>query len=721
MEAPEPASFHIYTDDGEQGVLHFTGFYEQQELPLPITPDQWGNAYIRIRHEGAQSAYLDYLILRDGDGNLYLPYFVGAPEQTDITSEAQEIDGFAAWVTDQTFYAEWKNLPSRISYTLVMTAKEGCGIAWQSDTAINQGSGVTDTLNISTGNIGYPGKFYLRGELTNSLGQSLGTSYYPFYIIDGDTVLLFNTDKRIYKRGETVTITGRMENRAPITAENLILTLTSSRGGQNPEVLLTEAVNLLSGGTYPFTITTTAGEEGIFNLSGAVKQNNQTLISITDQYEVANPLVSPYVDAPQRAGNEPFTIEVDLYNDGKVGATVQFGVQSSDLVDSQTITIPAFGMKLLQYSQQISKDVTYTFTFAGDYQETTTTTVTYGLGAQIQFGAGGSGFGVFPEGSVAVPVSLTNTGQLAETLAINFTLSPGDIIQRKTYYLQPGSNTTDILYFNLSEGDYQISATSQKPDASAQANFSVRKENQVQMEVSLGTQTDGLVPVTVNLINSGFNEINGSVSLTVTAGSGQVVWSGEEALSQLSPQNTQLLTLNINPSAIDPGNYNVQLTLLSNNNQPISAQNLALGVQGPTFQITQLPPYQTFQAGQEATFTFRVKNTGSQEGAFDLRLKAYDLIDSTQRQWLKPNEEKSISFAFMLPEDLEEKDYFADYELKALVVAGVSKGQAKYHLAGISLNVNASLDKPYYNEGEIAHRRSTCNHQIPAHKTSLRG
>jgi uncharacterized membrane protein len=708
IEASEPVSFHIYTYTNEtyqwieQGVLHFPGFYEQEEVPLPITPDQWGNAYIRIRHEGAQSAYLDYLALRDSEGNIYPPYFVGAPEQTNITSEAQGIDDVAAWVTGQTFYAEWENLPSGISYTLVMVAKEGCGIVWQSDTTINQDTGVTDTLNISAGNIGYPGKFYLRGELTNGLGQSLGTSSYPFYIIDGDTVLLFNTDKRIYKAGDTVTITGRIENRAPVTAENLILTLTSSQGGQSPQLLLTETINLLSGGNYPFTITTTAeGEEGAATLSGAVKQNNEILVRITDQYEVAMPYVSAYVNVPNTVGNEPFTIEVELWNDGNIEATVQFGVQSSEFGDLQTITIPAWGTKLIQYQQQIQQTTTYTFTFTGDYQETITNTVSYALGATMQLGAGGSELGVFPEGNVAIPVTITNTGQSTETLEVTYQLNPGAAQQFKTYSLPVGGSTTDTLYFNLTEGDYQITATSQKPDASAQASLSVRKGNQVQMGASLGTQTDGLVPVNVNLTNGGFNEINGSISLSVTTDSGQVVWSGEEPLSQLLPQGSQLLTLNINPSAIDPGNYNMQVTLLSNSNQPISTQSLSLGVQGATFQITQLPPYQTFMAGQEASFTFRVKNTGDQEGSFDLRFKAYDLIDSTQREWLKAGEEKAVSISFILPEDLEEKDYFATYELNAQ--SSTVSGQIKYHLAGISLNVNASLDKPYYTEGETAH------------------
>jgi hypothetical protein len=316
----------------------------------------------------------------------------------------------------------------------------------------------------------------------------------------------------------------------------------------------------------------------------------------------------------------------------------------------------------------------------------------------------------YPEGGILLPYTVKNTGFFDAEFA--FEIELGTFLVSKAISIPAGGDYSGDLRFNLPSGNYTIKATlASEPSNPFSKSFRVVRENNVQMAVALGTQTDGLVPVNVNLTNGGFNEINGSVSLSVTTGSGQVVWSGEHALSQLSPQSSQLLTLNINPSAIDPGNYNVQITLQSNSNQPISTQTLALGVQGPTFQITQMPPYQTFSPGQEATFTFTVKNTGNQEGSFDLRFKAYDLIDSMQRQWLKPNEEKIVSFGFMLPEDLEEKDYFADYELKASVVAGVSRGQIKYHLAGISLNVNATLDRPYYTEGETAHL--TINIQSP--------
>jgi uncharacterized repeat protein (TIGR01451 family) len=117
---------------------------------------------------------------------------------------------------------------------------------------------------------------------------------------------------------------------------------------------------------------------------------------------------------------------------------------------------------------------------------------------------------------------------------------------------------------------------------------------------------------------------------------------------------------NINPSAIQPGDYTLKVELLNNANQQIAVTTQPLTVKGSVFQITQLPSCQTFTVGQEATFSFKVKNTGNQEGAAELNLNAYDLIDSTRREWLKPWEEKEISFSILLPDDLETKDYFAD-------------------------------------------------------------
>ncbi len=669
----------------------------QFRSPHGITFDI-GGAFVYVADTG------NYRIQKfDIDGNFIAKW--GSPGSGD--GEFQLPQGITAAVNGSVYVADKDGRIQGMIYEAVAQT------LFETSLPINQGTNTTQEYTTGIGTLDVTGKLYLEATLYNGLGQTVAQSGYPFYLYAEDTILSFNTDKRTYKPGERILITGRVENRAPITALNLVFSLSSKNLGRNPKLLLTEIYNILSGGSQSFVVTTTAEVEGLVELIGVVRQDNSSLAAITDWYEVAAPKVSVTVFGPDIVGNEPFRLDVEIKNTGKVEATLQFEAQSSGFGDSQTVTIPRGETKVIQYEQQIRQNTGYLLTFTGDLNQTLEKSVTYGLGGSIKFGNDGTELGVFPEGMVSVPLTLTNTGVMAETLDINFIMSPGNITQTRSYYLQSGVSISDTLTFNLTEGDYQITASSQLPTASAQASFSVRKENQVAIALSVQSQTNGLIPVNVNLQNLGINTVEGSVRLMAFNSVGIVAWSGEELLSQLSPQNSQLVTFNINPSALLAGDYTLRAELLSNSSQQISVGSSEFIVRSSNFRITQLPPYQTFYPGEEAAFTFRVRNTGNQEGTFDLRLKAYDLIDSIRREWLKPGEERAVAFNFTLPEDLEEKDYFATYELKAQnsEVAGVSGGQIKYHLAGVKLNVSASLDKPNYNEGETAHL--TINIQSP--------
>src|SRR3970040_2214955 len=111
------------------------------------------------------------------------------------------------------------------------------------------------------------------------------------------------------------------------------------------------------------------------------------------------------------------------------------------------------------------------------------------------------------------------------------------------------------------------------------------------MSVSIGSQSNSLIPVAVNLTNTGYNEINGSVQLSVVSGQNIAVWNGSQDVSNLLPLSSKLLAFNIN-------------------------------IRGSVFEITGLPPYQTFNPGQEASFTFKIKNNGNQEGNVEFNFKA---------------------------------------------------------------------------------------------------
>jgi len=602
--------------------------------------------------------------------------------------------------TDGTVYvADWGN--HRIQ-------KMEPSVLFETSLPINQPVNGVQDYSTNIGQLNITGKLYLEGRLFNSLGQTFSKAVYPFYITEGNTIICFNTDKKVYKPGETVTISGEIKNFASIEALNLVLDVRSALGVQSPQTLYTENLNIPAGGSHAFVVTRVAGAEGVVTLTGNVSQNNSTLVEITDRYEVRAPAISVTVFAPDIVGNEPFFINVEIRNTGKVEETVQLGIESTAFADPQAITISPGEIKLVQYAQQLTTDMNYTFTFSGDLNQSITKTVFYGLSASLQLGAGLQDLGVYPEGKILIPLTITNTGQLDETLEVRFELSRQSSIlfqQSKTYFILKGTAVADSLFFDLTEGNYQITVSSQSPTTSNQANFFVGKENKIAMGASSGPQANGLIPVTVDLSNQGYNSFDGRLVFSVIGAQGTSLWSSSQDVSLPSSviPTPFTCTSNIDPSAIAPANYTVRVDLVNNSGELITFRSLPLVISGPVFRIAQPPGYQTFYPGQEANFTFKVQNTGNQEGSCDLDFRVYDLIESMQREWLKPGEEKSLTFSFVPPEDLEEKDYFASYELKDSNGIESSRGQIKYHLAGISLNVNATLDKSYYGEGETAH------------------
>ncbi len=312
---------------------------------------------------------------------------------------------------------------------------------------------------------------------------------------------------------------------------------------------------------------------------------------------------------------------------------------------------------------------------------------------------------VYIEGKVGIPVTIQNTGQIAEEVVIKYRLHKGGAIVNeisKSYFLPKDSVQNDLLFFDLHEGDYQIFAQSDIPQASSQASFSVKKENKLEIGLSAGLQTEGTLLVRTELTNQGYTSLPGILKLALQD-QNNLLWSAEEAISSIPSNSTQSFPFHIDPAAIPPGNYNLKAEFLSPEGKVLAAKSLPLSLQGPLFQLTQVPPFRTFSPGEEAIFTFKIKNAGQKESSFSFHFKSYDLIDLRRDEWLKPGEEKTLDFSFLLPQDLEERDYEAVYTLQSSSNAAPIQGQVKYHLSGIKIDVQAALDKAAYKEGEVAH------------------
>ncbi|TFG93119.1 MAG: hypothetical protein E4H15_02070, partial [Syntrophobacterales bacterium] len=562
---------------------------------------------------------------------------------------------------------------------------------------IIQPANTTHGYTNDIGALGSTGKFFLEATLTNSLGQRLGRSTYPFYVVPENMFAIFSTDKAMYRPGETVTIQGEVRNLSSVAANGVSIVMTRESAAGS-ETLYDAAFDVPANGAYPFTITTSAGPEGTFMLTGTITHLSAAVFEATVRYEVTTPKASATVTGPDAAGSDPFTLTFAITNEGKIDIAV---VLTSPF-DSQTLSIPAGESRILVYPpQQITQDTTYTFTLSGDVNMAVSKTVGYGLAASLTANV----LPMYPEGNVAIPLSVNNGGSLDGSFTVDVLLQPSGLSSQRNYAIPHGQTISDTLLFNLAEGDYTLSLASQSPPTSTSVSFFVRKETKATMAaITMGAPVGGLIPVSTEVVNGGAVDIEGTAQMSIVDTQAAVVWQANQAMSipASSTPTPAPVSFSFSPAALLPGAYTVMVALLNNGGQELASRNMPLTITGSNVRLTQMPSFQTVNAGEEATFIFKVANTGGRDGSAELTLKSGDFINLTRRELINPGEEKEFPFAFPIPYDLETKDYFAEYELKSEGVS-IAKGQVRYHVAGINISVTASLDKDHYREGETAH------------------
>ena len=547
------------------------------------------------------------------------------------------------------------------------------------------------------------GKYFLHGTLTNRLGQRLAQSEYPFYVAKENSVLTFSTEKKIYRPGETVTIRGEAQNLTSVAAQGLAVAMNQQGTGES-QSLYTATFDLGANSTYPFTVTTQAGSDGIYVLTGTLNHANTTVFEGNDRYEVATPNIVVNLVTPDTTGIDSFSITLELRNEGKIDSTVTV----ASPFDTRTLTISAGTQTHFSYPpQQITEDTMYTFILSGDVNQTISRTVAYGLAVSLAANV----LPIYPEGNIAIPISVHNSGNLDENITVEITLQPTGIVLQKAYFIPSGQSVSDTLFFSLSEGEYALSLTSQSPPANMSVSFSVRKELKVTMTpIVIGAPTGGLIPVSTEIVNTGAADIEGTVQMSFLNSQGALVWQANQAVSIHVSQTPTLvpISFSFSPAVLQPGIYTVKVAILNEGQQELASQSMPLTITGGNVRISQMPSPQTVNAGADATFLFKVANTGGREVSAELTLKSGDFINLTRRELINPGEERDVQFAFPIPSDLEEKDYFAEYELRSAGTS-IAKGQIKYHVAGINIAVVAALDKEHYREGETAHLSMVIN------------
>jgi parallel beta-helix repeat protein len=458
-------------------------------------------------------------------------------------------------------------------------------VIWEQNITLD----VTDVKNILTnvGKLNATGKLYLYATLYSSTGQIIATSVYPFYITDTDLALTMETDKTAYTPGETVTVTGAVENRG--AARNVTLTVKAAG-----TTIYSQNITLAENATYPFTTEVLATKS--FSLEASVDGFN-----VTDYILVKAPSITASIIAPDVVGREAFSTTISIENTGKipVNLNVQLGTESWD------ITIPAGELRNIQTQMTVSENTALTVNITGDATLTLQKDVIFGEQAEINV----TPEITYLEGPIGIPFTITNTGIL-ET-GFNATFSINDQTVTKEIYITPGSVLADTVYFTLSKGMYTMQYAS--PFWSSSININVESDAEfiiTSMPQNMTFDLGESVNLAVTVKNIGGRTGEAKLSLE----SPSLLYEYDQALLDPGQEKTMTFSLLI-PDDVQEKAYKMYFEING------KIYKTTFSVQGAKISVTAQLDKILYEAGDNANLTLTVQNLRSTDLTLFSRVK----------------------------------------------------------------------------------------------------
>jgi parallel beta-helix repeat protein len=517
---------------------------------------------------------------------------------------------------------------------------------------------VTDAARVTSAidALSLTGKFYLYATLASSTGQLLAFAIAPFYVTDQDYALSLTTDRPIYKPGETVTITGTLENMG--AARDFAITVTA-----DGVPIYTDTASVVADSSYPFTASTTAVAS--FTLTGLVDGLN-----VTDRVRVEAPAVNASLEAPTLVGRDPFDVTIALVNTGNVSAdlTVTLGAEA------WTVTVPGGEAQYLQTQQSLTGNATLTATVTGDVTRTLQQDVVYGEAATITVAPDD----VYVEGPVAIPYTIRNTGRLAMTFTATFTLD-GQIVTRDVY-LPVGENVSDTFTITLTRGRYTMAYAS--PFWGGQVPVDVESEPDLVLTSfpeNVTLTLDERANLTVTIANRGSREGEAQLALESPGlfDAATRTWVAGDASADVT------VTVQA-PDDVEEGTYALVYTL---NGQRYATTCTILGAK---IAVSAALDRALYAAGANATLTLTVTNLRA------MNLSLYARVNLNATDHLRPfnlTEYASTTLSVTLPVAFGSKLLYTVYHStgRALYINALYLYEQPPDVAGITLTTDRQV------------------------------
>ncbi len=243
-------------------------------------------------------------------------------------------------------------------------------LVWEKNIKLNLSKSETKNLvnliDISKEMPNLVGRFDLLASLYSNTSQKINQSNaYSFFITDQNTSFTLETDKKIYKPDEPITIYGTVQNNGAITRTyNFSLKA-------NDAVIFTNTITLNSGETHTFTKGITSNKS--FTLEGTVDG-----ATITELVRIENPSINVTINSPAIVDRKEFDVGILIKNTGVV--PVDLGISINN---TWNITIAENESRYIETKMKIDKNTTLNVTISGDINQIIQKEIIFGERAKI--------------------------------------------------------------------------------------------------------------------------------------------------------------------------------------------------------------------------------------------------------------------------------------------------------------------------------------------------
>lgn len=318
--------------------------------------------------------------------------------------------------------------------TILVTEEDACGyVLWETTVPVS----TTTTFDFSevTGPFNVTGRLILDGKLYASSGQLAAADQYPFYLYDRTTALTLESERDVYRPGQTINVSGVVTNTAALTA-TFVFNLNAGA-----TTLISQTLTLLPGEGYPYSASLLATET--MTLTATAQAATASLVLV-----VADPAIEATLLAPDVAGRSPFSATLVVTNTGIVTAAVDLTLAS---VAGPSVVLEPGQVALMNADLTIDADTTIAAEVGGDVPLSLSKLVLEGEYAGLDLMAPASDVA----GLVEVPYTISGTGMLATGGVLNVQLD-GVAVASLPFTVLAGESLSGSLALDIPAGAHSV-------------------------------------------------------------------------------------------------------------------------------------------------------------------------------------------------------------------------------------------------------------------------